>query len=78
MSDPAETFQEPGMSPIDASEEAALAEMRPVPRISIQAFCATEGVSKPIERATADRRMSRAQVKTHMGNRDIDEIISLW
>ena len=32
-------------------EMAALQALRPVPRISIQAFCETEGVAQPIERA---------------------------
>lgn len=49
------------------TELTTLAEMRPVPRISIQAFCETEGVSGPIERAAADRRMARANLKMHMG-----------
>jgi pilus assembly protein CpaE len=51
----------------DLISEAALQSMRPVPRISIQAFCETEGVFKPIERAKGDRRMARAQVKLTMG-----------
>jgi pilus assembly protein CpaE len=51
----------------DSISEAALQSMRPVPRISIQAFCESEGVLKPIERAKGDRRMSRAQVKVNMG-----------
>jgi pilus assembly protein CpaE len=41
--------------------------LRPIPRISIQAFCETEGVAGPIERAGEDRRMSRAHLKVHMG-----------
>lgn len=48
-------------------EAAALQSMRPIPRISIQAFCETEGISNPIERASEDRRMSRAHLKVHMG-----------
>ncbi|MCB1418132.1 MAG: CpaE family protein [Notoacmeibacter sp.] len=50
-----------------AHEVAALQEMRPIPRISIHAFCETEGVAKPIERAGEDRRMARAHVKVMMG-----------
>ena len=42
-------------------------ELRPVPRISIQAFCETEGIANPIERAGEDRRMSKAHLKIHMG-----------
>ncbi|WP_189587894.1 CpaE family protein [Mesorhizobium sp. M3A.F.Ca.ET.201.01.1.1] len=53
----------------DASQQdiAAMQALRPVPRISIQAFCETEGVANPIERAGADRRMAKAHVKVHMG-----------
>jgi pilus assembly protein CpaE len=50
-----------------AIDAAALQNLRPVPRISIQAFCETDGVAKPIERAGEDRRMSKAHLKVHMG-----------
>jgi pilus assembly protein CpaE len=43
------------------------AEVRPVPRISIQAFCETPELAATIEAAAADRRMARAHVKVHMG-----------
>jgi pilus assembly protein CpaE len=46
---------------------AAMRALRPVPRISIQAFCETEGVAGPIERAADDRRMARTHLKVHMG-----------
>ncbi|RWM09439.1 MAG: CtpF protein [Mesorhizobium sp.] len=45
----------------------AMQALRPVPRISIQAFCETEGVANPIERAGEDRRMAKAHLKVHMG-----------
>lgn len=48
-------------------DDAGLLALRPVPRISIQAFCETEAVANPIERAAADRRMAKAHVKVHMG-----------
>jgi len=48
-------------------DAAAMNALRPVPRISIQAFCETEGVSGPIERAGEDRRMAKAHLKVHMG-----------
>ncbi|MDX8476910.1 CpaE family protein [Mesorhizobium sp. VK24D] len=53
----------------DASQQdiAAMQALRPVPRISIQAFCETEGVANPIERAGEDRRMAKAHLKVHMG-----------
>ena len=49
------------------SDAAAMQALRPVPRISIQAFCETESVANPIERAGDDRRMSKAHLKVHMG-----------
>ncbi|MBX9453116.1 MAG: CpaE family protein [Mesorhizobium sp.] len=52
---------------VSDNEIAAMSELRPVPRISIQAFCETESVASPIERAAADRRMSKAHLKVHMG-----------
>ena len=57
---------------LDGSDTAqqdisAMQALRPVPRISIQAFCETEGVAGPIERAGEDRRMARAHLKVHMG-----------
>lgn len=52
---------------VSDSEIAAMSELRPVPRISIQAFCETESVASPIERAAADRRMAKAHLKVHMG-----------
>ena len=58
-------------APVPASpteeEVAALNAIRPIPRISIQAFCETEGVAGPIERAGEDRRMAKAHLKVHMG-----------
>lgn len=44
-----------------------LQSLRPIPRISIQAFCDTESVSNPIERAGEDRRMAKTHLKVHMG-----------
>ena len=52
---------------VDDADIAAMSEMRPVPRISIQAFCETESVASPIERAGDDRRMAKAHLKVHMG-----------
>lgn len=50
-----------------ATREEDLANMRPVPRVSLQAFCETEMVSNTIEQASRDRRMSKAHVKVNMG-----------
>lgn len=54
----------------DTTEIAALKQLRPIPRISIQAFCETESVAAPIERAATDRRMAKAHLKVHMGGID--------
>ena len=39
----------------------------PVPRITVQAFCETPEIAGLMSEAMADRRMSRAHVKVHMG-----------
>ncbi|WP_336056091.1 AAA family ATPase [Nitratireductor sp. CH_MIT9313-5] len=52
---------------LTAATDATLKSLRPVPRISIQAFCETEAVGNPIERAAEDRRMAKAHVKVHQG-----------
>ena len=41
--------------------------MRPVPRISIQAFCETDGVANVLTRAMEDRRMAKAHMKVQSG-----------
>jgi len=47
--------------------ERQAGDVRPVPRISIQAFCESPELAATIEAVAADRRMSRAHVKVHMG-----------
>jgi pilus assembly protein CpaE len=42
-------------------------DTRPVPRITIQAFCDTPEIAGTVETATNDRRMARAHVKVHTG-----------
>ncbi len=44
-----------------------VAEVRPVPRISIQAFCESPDLIAAIEAAARDRRMARAHVKVQTG-----------
>ena len=39
----------------------------PVPRITVQAFCETPEIAEVMNEAMADRRMSRAHAKVHMG-----------
>jgi pilus assembly protein CpaE len=53
--------------PLAETEISAMNTLRPVPRISIQAFCVSDGVAKPMERMTADRRMAKTHMKVHMG-----------
>jgi pilus assembly protein CpaE len=48
-------------------DTAAISAIRSIPRVSIQAFCETEGIANPIERAAEDRRMAKAHLKVHMG-----------
>src|SRR5690606_18682743 len=50
-----------------ADADLPMHNLRPVPRISIQAFCETESVASPIERAGEDRRMAKTHLKVHMG-----------
>jgi pilus assembly protein CpaE len=42
-------------------------ELRPIPRITIQAFCDTPEIAGTVETAATDRRMARAHVKVHTG-----------
>lgn len=48
-------------------ELGAIDEIRPLPRISIQAFCETEAVAQALEACTRDRRTARTHLKVHMG-----------
>ncbi len=56
------------MQVIDQSQEAdPSVQIAPVPRVSIQAFCETSTTAAIVNDAMADRRMSKAHVKVHMG-----------
>jgi pilus assembly protein CpaE len=44
-----------------------LENVRPVPRITVQAFCETEIIAQTIDMTGKDRRMSRTQLKVLMG-----------
>lgn len=50
-----------------AAESAHARDARPVPRISVQAFCESPDVARTIEQCATDRRMMKAHVKVHMG-----------
>ena len=51
---------------------------RPVPRISIHAFCETPATTALLEQASVDRRLSKAHLTIHMGglNKAIDQFQS--
>lgn len=52
----------------DAGPEQASGERaRPIPRISIQAFCDDNRTAEAIQYAAEDRRLSKAHVSVHMG-----------
>lgn len=42
-------------------------DVRPVPRISLQAFCDTPEIYGVVDAASADRRFAKVHVKAHMG-----------
>jgi pilus assembly protein CpaE len=50
-----------------APTERALAQIDPVPRVSIQAFCESSDIAAVISAAMSDRRMAKAHVKQNMG-----------
>ncbi len=54
-------------APTRAAEPGSARAIPPLPRISIQAFCETPEIAALMNEAVADRRMSRAHIKVHMG-----------
>ncbi len=53
---------------IDPSHDGtAHAQIAPVPRVSIQAFCETAHFAELVQHAAADRHLQKAHVKHHMG-----------
>jgi len=62
-----------GLDITQAGEEARLAEQpvtaraRPIPRISIQAFCENAAMAEILRVAAEDRRLAKAHVSVHMG-----------
>ncbi|WP_306117410.1 MULTISPECIES: CpaE family protein [unclassified Roseitalea] len=59
-------FDQPA-SQVSADEAMRIQQVRPIPRISVQAFCETQAVASTIERMSEDRRMSKAQTRVYMG-----------
>jgi pilus assembly protein CpaE len=65
-------FEEKALPEVEPPPQAvavgvAHGDVRPVPRISIQAFCESPDLAATIETAAKDRRMSRAHVKVQSG-----------
>jgi pilus assembly protein CpaE len=54
-------------SPVSSPQTAAIPQIDPVPRVSIQAFCESAETASVVQAAIADRRMSKAHVKQNMG-----------
>jgi pilus assembly protein CpaE len=54
---------------VDASGEDAprIDRARPIPRISIQAFCEEPATAEVLQAATGDRRLAKSHVSVHMG-----------
>lgn len=57
----------PDMHIVSAGDGESGAQIAPVPRISVQAFCETAETAAIINEAVTDRRMDKAHVKVHMG-----------
>ncbi|MFZ1815557.1 MAG: CpaE family protein [Rhizobiaceae bacterium] len=51
----------------DVVQPGDVHDIRPIPRVTIQAFCESEVIAQTLEMAARDRRMARAHVKVHMG-----------
>lgn len=48
-------------------DASASQSARPIPRISIQAFCENQALADVLQHAAEDRRLSKAHVSVHMG-----------
>ena len=53
--------------PTHGTEAGDLGQVRPIPRVSIQAFCESAPMAASIEQTSQDRRMAKTHVKVHMG-----------
>ena len=61
--------REEGNHPSPAASEVrdAGSKARPIPRVSIQAFCEDPKTAEAIQAATGDRRLAKSHVSVHMG-----------
>ena len=51
----------------EAPDAPAPQKARPIPRISIQAFCEEASTAEALQAATTDRRLAKSHVSVHMG-----------
>lgn len=56
-----------GNATADASLESQMLRARPIPRISIQAFCDVQNTADIVQGAAQDRRLAKAHVHVQMG-----------
>ncbi len=66
-----ETADAGALAPFDLTDDQVAAEAmgraRPIPRISIQAFCEHPDTAQAMQIAAEDRRLAKAHVSVHMG-----------
>jgi pilus assembly protein CpaE len=62
-----ETGHEPSPVGNGSGDVPRHAKARPIPRISIQAFCEDAATAEVLQFATTDRRLSKSHVSVHMG-----------
>lgn len=60
-------FQDDAAMDMAVEEGATSERARPIPRISIQAFCDDNTVAETLQYSAQDRRLSKAHVSVHMG-----------
>ncbi|MEQ1698043.1 MAG: AAA family ATPase [Hyphomicrobiaceae bacterium] len=56
-----------GLDESEMGNGVASEAARPIPRISIQAFCEDQSLANVLQHAAEDRRLSKAHVSVHMG-----------
>ncbi|HXV32173.1 MAG TPA: CpaE family protein [Sinorhizobium sp.] len=57
-----------GVYPADAARPGDLEQLRPLPRISIHAFCETDAMQRLMERCGQDRRMAKVSLRITGGS----------
>lgn len=65
-----ETGAELGDLAFDAVQSSDLEQVRPLPRISIHAFCESEAMQRLMERCGQDRRMAKVSLRINSGGID--------